>query len=149
MKRRYSYQAPPNAEKFRALVFEIVKEIPRGKVATYGQIAAMIWGSDERAFRNSAASYGARWVGGAMAACPPDIPWQRVINSRGRISPRPGDGPIRQRALLEEEGVRFDSRGEVDLGAYGWEGPPDFWLRAKGLEKPPPLARPFQTEFDL
>jgi methylated-DNA-protein-cysteine methyltransferase-like protein len=56
-----------------------------------------------------------------MAACPDDVPWQRVINSKGEISPRPGAET--QRHLLEEEGVHFDDRGRVDLKFYGWVGP--------------------------
>ena len=56
-----------------------------------------------------------------MAACPDDVPWQRVINSQGKISPRPG-GAEKQRILLEEEGVEF-VKDKVDLKKYGWRGP--------------------------
>ena len=59
-----------------------------------------------------------------MAALPTvhDLPWQRVINSQGKVSPRRnGDGDIIQRQLLEAEGVRFDARGRVDFVRYGWE----------------------------
>ena len=55
-----------------------------------------------------------------MAACPDDVPWQRVINSQGKISPRPG-GAEKQRILLEEEGVIF-VKDKVDLKKYGWKG---------------------------
>ena len=54
-----------------------------------------------------------------MAACSGDVPWQRVINSKGEISPRPGAET--QRQLLEEEGILFDERGRVDLKAFGWQ----------------------------
>ncbi len=64
-------------------------------------------------------AFGPRWVGGAMAACPDDVPWQRVINSQGRISARPG--AEKQRSLLESEGVVF-SKDRVDLKKYGWSG---------------------------
>ena len=57
-----------------------------------------------------------------MAACPDDVPWQRVINSQGKISARPG--AERQRQLLEEEGVLF-VKDKVDLKKYGWKGPGD------------------------
>jgi len=56
-----------------------------------------------------------------MAACPDDVPWQRVINSQGKISPRPG-GAEKQRQLLEQEGVEFDAKDRVDLKKYGWNG---------------------------
>jgi methylated-DNA-protein-cysteine methyltransferase-like protein len=55
-----------------------------------------------------------------MRRCPEGIPWQRVINAQGRISARPGQGPEIQLALLEEEGVAFDTGGQVDLAVYGW-----------------------------
>jgi methylated-DNA-protein-cysteine methyltransferase-like protein len=65
-------------------------------------------------------AFGPRWVGGAMAACPDDVPWQRVINSQGKISER--RGAKRQRQLLEEEGVVFVN-DKVDLKGYMWRGP--------------------------
>jgi len=123
------FTSPPDLVIFNALVWEIVRQIPPGKVATYGQIAAMVpppegmtaW--DYRAF-------GARWVGGAMAACPEDVPWQRVINAQGKISLR--RGAEEQRDRLEAEGVEFDERGRVDLRRYRWEAPDEAWLKARG-----------------
>jgi len=56
-----------------------------------------------------------------MANCPDDVPWQRVINSQGKISDRPG--AEKQRLLLEQEGVEFDAKDRVDLKKYGWKGP--------------------------
>jgi len=56
-----------------------------------------------------------------MALAPDTVPWQRVINSQGKISARPGAGPEQQRQLLEGEGVVFDARDRVDLKAYGWQ----------------------------
>jgi methylated-DNA-protein-cysteine methyltransferase-like protein len=67
-------------------------------------------------------AFGARWVGGAMAACPQDVPWQRVINSQGKVSLRLGGGGSQQRHLLESEGVEFDERDRVDLKKYAWSG---------------------------
>jgi methylated-DNA-protein-cysteine methyltransferase-like protein len=61
-------------------------------------------------------------VGGAMAACPNDVPWQRVINAQGKVSQRRGGGEKLQRHLLEEEGVVFDEHDRVDLKKYGWTG---------------------------
>lgn len=62
--------------------------------------------------------------GYAMSALPygTDVPWHRVINHKGEISPRAGGGEAEQRALLEAEGIRFDERGRTDLGRFGWAG---------------------------
>ncbi len=117
-------------EAFHQAVWQIARQIPPGKVGTYGQIAGYIplpAGVSEEDY----ARYRARWAGGAMASCPADVPWQRVINSQGKISERPG--AERQRALLEAEGVAFDSRGKIDLKRFGWAGPSAGWLRANGL----------------
>jgi methylated-DNA-protein-cysteine methyltransferase-like protein len=113
------FVSPPNPQAYNAQVWEIVRRVPAGKVATYGQIALMLpppVGVDFESYR----AFGPRWVGGAMAACPDDVPWQRIINSKGEISPRPG--AARQRELLEEEGVVFNEKGRVDLKKYGWGG---------------------------
>ncbi|MBN1348648.1 MGMT family protein [candidate division KSB1 bacterium] len=94
-------------------IYEIVRQIPPGKVATYKQIAALL----DRCTP--------RMVGYAMAAVPvgSDVPWQRVINSQGKISPRKGgDGAEVQRALLEAEGVTFDAQGRVDFNKVAWSG---------------------------
>jgi methylated-DNA-protein-cysteine methyltransferase-like protein len=118
------------------MVWEIARQIPSGKVATYGQIAALIpcpAGMDEAQYN----AFRARWAGQAMAGCPGDVPWQRVINSQGKISPRGGEGVPLQRKLLEQEGVRFDARDRVDLKAVAWSGPPRDWLQAHGLVTPP------------
>lgn len=90
-------------------IYDLVRRIPPGRVTTYGRIARQVGCT-------------ARTVGFAMAALPAghDVPWQRVINSQGKVSPRrDGDGELVQRLLLEAEGVRFDARGRVDLVRYG------------------------------
>ena len=113
------YSSPPNQQAYYEQVWNLARKIPRGKVASYGQIALMIpppVGVDFDTYK----AFSPRWVGGAMAACPDDVPWQRVINSQGKISERPG--AERQRTLLEEEGVVF-VKDKVDLKKYGWEGP--------------------------
>ena len=118
------FASPPDPIIFKNQVWEIVRQVPPGKVTTYGQIAGLIpppGGMDPKSYL----AFGPRWVGGAMAACPPDVPWQRVINSQGKISPRPG--AEEQHALLEAEGVEFDERGRVDLKKYKWEGPDPAW----------------------
>jgi len=113
------YTSPPNQSAYYAQVWDTVRQIPFGKVATYGQIAKMLpppMGVEFEAY----VAFGPRWVGGAMANCPDDVPWQRVINSQGKISLRPG--AQKQKELLLEEGVVFDEKERVDLKKYGWGG---------------------------
>jgi methylated-DNA-protein-cysteine methyltransferase-like protein len=91
----------------------VVRRIPRGRVATYGQVARLA-GLPGRA----------RQVGWALHAAGgrPGVPWHRVINARGEVSPRsaPGYAGLQQQ-LLEREGVAFDSDGRVALARYGWK----------------------------
>ena len=94
------------------LIWRIVRKIPRGRVATYGQIAELA-GLDGHA----------RQVGYALHNLPEDssVPWHRVINAKGEISPRSaGDSHELQRLLLEGEGVRVDARGRIDLRVFRW-----------------------------
>lgn len=94
-------------------IFAVVRRIPRGRVATYGQVAALA-GLDRQA----------RLVGYALNTLSEDsdVPWQRVINARGEISPRGEPGPDHyQRFLLEQEGVVFSATGRVDLERYRWD----------------------------
>ncbi len=112
------FTSPPNLQEFYERVWALVRQVPRGKVATYGQIALMLPPPPGVAFE-SYRSLGPRWVGSAMAACPDDVPWQRVINSQGKISERPG--AQKQRKLLEEEGIVF-VKDKIDLKEYGWGG---------------------------
>ena len=96
-----------------AKYYEVVRRIPRGRVATYGQVARLA-GLPGRA----------RQVGYAMAALPDesDVPWHRVVNARGEVSSRAGGTAFEliQRDMLETEGVRFDAAGRMDLERYGW-----------------------------
>jgi len=117
-----NYSSPASPAEYRSKVWEWVKRIPTGYVATYGQIASLIQpteGVDPRNF----AVFGARWVGAAMAACPEGIPWQRVVNSKGEISLSPGSGGKLQRELLESEGIEFDEHGRINMKLYRWPGP--------------------------
>lgn len=116
------FTSPPDPRAYNAAVWAIVRQIPEGMVSTYGRIAALVplpVGMDPKDY----AAFGPRWVGGAMAACPEGIPWQRVVNAQGKISLRPGQGSNKQRELLEAEGVEFDARDRIDLKLYGWDGP--------------------------
>ena len=94
------------------IIYDLARQIPRGRVATYGQLARLAnWGRR------------ARHVGWAMHAAPEGVPWHRVINAKGEISRRAsGDHHELQRLLLEAEGVKFDARGRVDLKKYAWNG---------------------------
>ncbi|MBN2381970.1 MGMT family protein [bacterium] len=97
-------------------IYECVRRIPPGRVATYGQIAHLI------------GTCSPRNVGYAMASVQPDqdVPWHRVINAQGRISLRSDGGPCsEQRRLLEQEGVCFTEDGRVNLELYGWKVPLD------------------------
>jgi methylated-DNA-protein-cysteine methyltransferase-like protein len=96
-------------------IWATVKQVPPGFVSTYGRIAELTGAATPRV------------VGYAMAALPDgtDVPWHRIINSRGEISlRRRGTGHARQKRLLRKEGIRFDRRGRVDLDEFGW--PPGY-----------------------
>ena len=90
-------------------VWALVRRIPRGKVATYGQLSGLIDGR--------LTPVGVGW---AIRAAPEgSIPWQRVVNGRGGIS-TDGEHQGLQRAMLEAEGVRFGKEGTLDLERHGW-----------------------------
>jgi methylated-DNA-protein-cysteine methyltransferase-like protein len=97
---------------FHRAVYRLVRQIPRGQVMTYGQIAALLgWPRAARA------------VGQAMRHCPSDVPWHRVVNAQGRISLRANvAGMLTQRVLLEQEGVPA-RRGRIRLDRHRWRGP--------------------------
>jgi len=93
-------------------IYEAVRRIPRGRVATYGQVAELA-GLPRRA----------RLVGFALRELPDDrmVPWHRVVNAGGRISDRGRpDSENEQRALLESEGVEFDAGGRLSFARYRW-----------------------------
>ena len=103
---------PPTQNK-NEMIYAVVRQVPPGRVTTYGQVARLVPGVT------------ARMVGYAMAATPPGsgIPWQRVINAQGRVSPHgAGFGSAMQRKLLEDEGIVFDESGRIDLARYDWPG---------------------------
>ncbi len=121
MKRSFSFEWPQGrglnpkrlARPIYERIYEVVVEIPPGKVATYGQIAKIVGFCTPR------------MVGYAMAALPHgrSVPWQRVVNHKGEISARShGDGAQRQRGLLRAEGIRFD-KGRINLKKVRWTGP--------------------------
>ena len=93
-------------------IYAMVDSIPPGRVATYGQIA-----------REAGAPRHARAVGYALRNLPPKspLPWHRVLNAQGRVSPRPGEAPRLQLRRLRAEGVRVGRDGRVDLDEFGWK----------------------------
>jgi methylated-DNA-protein-cysteine methyltransferase-like protein len=95
-----------------ARIYAVVRRIPKGRVATYGQVAAL-----------AGLPRQARQVGYALAALADTrVPWHRVLNARGGISPRSDPGPERlQRVLLEREGVGFDANDRVALARHLWQ----------------------------
>ena len=103
-------------------IYEVVRYIPHGRVATYRQVALVV-----------GPPVTAQQVGDAMAALRDDhpslsVPWQRVINAQGKVS----TGPHQQR-LLEHEGVVFNAKGYTDLRRFGWQGPDPAWAAANGF----------------
>lgn len=113
-------QPLPNYER----IYAVVSLVPPGQVATYGQIASIVGNCT------------ARMVGYAMAALPigSPVPWQRVINAQGKISPRGNDqSTLLQQQRLEAEGIQFDAEGRVNLRQYRWSGPQLDWLLEHGF----------------
>jgi methylated-DNA-protein-cysteine methyltransferase-like protein len=100
-----------NEKAYKEMVYELVRQIPRGKVMTYGQIAAIL-----------GEGYTPRTIGYAMhSADSEDVPWQRVINSQGKCSTGRLTIPVDlQQDMLEQEGVEFNEKGKCDLNKFGW-----------------------------
>lgn len=105
----------PGTPPFHRAVYRLVRRVPRGRVVTYGQVAALL--GHPRAARAVGTALGA--LRGSLVQA---VPWQRVIAASGRCSHRDGMSAAEQRDLLEREGVRFDRRGRVDLDRVRWNG---------------------------
>lgn len=109
---------------FTRKVLASIRRIPRGRVATYGQIAILA-GSPQ-------GSRGVSWILHSSSATE-KLPWHRVINSQGKISfPRGSSLFIKQRRLLRTEGVEVGPAGEVDRGRFQWKTKKPARLRASG-----------------
>jgi len=92
-------------------IYAQIRQVPPGRVTSYGRIGKIVGCT-------------ARSVGFALAALPvgSDVPWQRIINAQGKISPRTdSEGNVLQRDLLEAEGVGFDRRQRINISKYGWD----------------------------
>ena len=112
-----------------ARIYEVVQQVPRGQVATYGQIALIAGASTPRL------------VGRALRELPPrrKVPWHRIVNSQGKISPRDGQDPKgspdrEQQRRLKAEGVFLDRQGRVDFASVAWTGPSWAWLDKRGYD---------------
>ena len=103
---------PAVKKSFAERVIETVQAIPRGKVATYGMIAALA--GNYRAVR------GVVWILHSSSA-KHDLPWHRVVNRKGSISLRKNDGFERQKKLLRQEGILFQKDDTIDLRKWQWE----------------------------
>ena len=96
---------------FHKLVVKIIKRIPRGRIATYGQIAALA--GSPRAARQVVRTLHA-------SSDKEKLPWHRVINGKGKISLKPDSGYEIQKAMLEDEGIIFDADGSVNMREFLW-----------------------------
>ncbi|MFT6878443.1 MAG: methylated-DNA-protein-cysteine methyltransferase-like protein [Granulosicoccus sp.] len=114
-----NYLHPPNQQLYYKQVWVLVRQVPYGRVVTYGQITKILRQPDGISAEDYQMS-ASRWVGLAMSACPDDVPWHRVINSQGKISHKSEAG--NQKQLLEREGILF-SQEKLDLNEHQWCGP--------------------------
>ena len=110
------FNLSPAQQTYYELVWEFVRQVPYGQVVTYGQIAQSLPEPKGPEFEEA----GARLVGSAMAVCPDDVPWHRVINAQGRVSSRVD--AARQQQRLEDEGLCF-VQGRLSLEQHQWLGP--------------------------
>ena len=111
--------------RFFERIYQVVEQVPRGQVSTYGDIAIIVGGGCD-----------ARIVGLAMGDLGPraaKVPWQRIINRSGGISTQ----GTSQRDLLVAEGVEFDEKGKVRLERFRWAGPPQECLTKHGFNTLP------------
>jgi methylated-DNA-protein-cysteine methyltransferase-like protein len=112
-KRKLRGTAPPQGDEAVAAICAVIRRIPKGWVATYGQVAAM-----------AGLSRRARLVGTILQNLDPAtrIPWHRVVNAKGEVSysPSRNGGDALQRRLLEKEGVEFDANGRFNLERFRW-----------------------------
>jgi|GEM_PF-115974 len=100
----------------------VIRLIPKGRVSSYGDIAAFTTGVSPR------------HVGFALAGSKEKLPWHRVVNAQGAVSLRGSDAMGRQRELLETEGVLFNAQDEIDWRVFGWPGPDLDWFLNQGRE---------------
>lgn len=100
----------------------VIQLIPKGRISSYGDIAAFAGGVTPR------------HVGFALAASDGRLPWHRVVNAQGAVSLRGSDAMAQQHELLAAEGIEFNQQDEIDWRIFGWEGPPLDWFIDQGRE---------------
>ncbi|MET0402347.1 MAG: MGMT family protein [Cystobacter sp.] len=116
-------------------ILQVVEQVPRGQVSTYGDIALIVGGGCD-----------ARLVGLALGDLGPrisQVPWQRIINRSGGLSTLESVG---QRERLRAEGVEFDEKGRVLLERFRWAGPPAEWAAQHGFTPLPARAASKEEE---
>jgi len=101
-------------------IYALIREVPKGEVASYGMIASLIPGA------------GPRQVARAMRTAPDDIKWYRIITSSGAMADH--SGAEEQRRRLKREGVAFRKSGAVDWSKHRWRGPSQHWIEANGRD---------------
>lgn len=121
-KKSFAYSSRLNSfsnKKFTSEVIRLIRSIPKGKVATYGQIACLA------GFCSSV-----RRVVWILHSCSKKegLPWHRVVNQKGTISLRPGEGYELQKDMLQKEGIVFDKKDRIDMDRYLWEPDEDYIL---------------------
>jgi methylated-DNA-protein-cysteine methyltransferase-like protein len=106
-------------------IYQAVKEVPYGQVATYGQIAHIVKAPTPRV------------IGYALSALPAGthVPWQRIVNAQGMLSPRNNHnlGATEQQILLEQEGIKFHNH-QLCFKTYAWQGPTPMWIEENNIE---------------
>ncbi len=103
-----------------APIYALIREVPKGEVASYGMIASLIPGA------------GPRQVARAMRSAPDGLPWFRIVTASGAAADH--SGAAKQRRLLKTEGVTFKKNGAVDWAKHRWRGPSQNWIEKSGLE---------------
>ncbi len=125
-------------EVLKLRIYEVVQQVPRGVVSTYGDIAAIVGGGID-----------AWTVGQALnqiaKAAAQEVPWQRIVNAQGGISTK----GLLQRKLLVDEGIAFDERNRIDLRRFRWSGPSVEWAAEHGYQPLPPPDEPAAEQLSL
>jgi methylated-DNA-protein-cysteine methyltransferase-like protein len=101
-------------------IHALIREVPKGEVASYGMIASLVRG------------VGPRQVARAMRSAPENLKWYRVVTASG--APADHSGAAEQRRLLKKEGVAFRKNGAVDWAAHRWKGPSQKWIDKNGRD---------------
>jgi methylated-DNA-protein-cysteine methyltransferase-like protein len=103
---------------FHEQVYALVRQVPRGMVTTYGDVATIL--GSPRVARHVG------WALSSLRAGPTDVPWHRVINAQGRVSSKGDFGRANEQEIrLAAEGIEVDAHGRIMLARFRWRGPAD------------------------